>query len=100
MIIYNVTVKVDPQTHEEWLQWMKTKHIPEVIATGFFIDHKIFRLLDLDENDGVTYAIQYFCTSMEDYREYQKNHAPALQQEHSKRYQNKFVAFRSLLQQV
>ncbi len=100
MIVYNVTVKIDTTVHDEWLKWMKSKHIPDVLNTGFFYDHKIFRLLDVDQTDGVTYAIQYFCNNMEDYNEYQKMHAPALQKEHASRYQNKFVAFRTLLQQV
>jgi hypothetical protein len=34
MILYNVTVSVDPEIHDEWLAWMKSKHIPDVLATG------------------------------------------------------------------
>ncbi|MEO8448027.1 MAG: DUF4286 family protein, partial [bacterium] len=28
MILYNVTVNVDDSVHDEWLEWMKTIHIP------------------------------------------------------------------------
>ncbi len=99
MIIYNVTVKVDHEVREDWLNWMKTKHIPDVMETGFFLDNKLYRVM-IDEQDGVTYSVQYSCASLADLEEYQEKYAPALQKEHSLRYQNKFVAFRTLLEKV
>ena len=30
MIIYNVTIKIDLDVHDEWLAWMKLEHIPRV----------------------------------------------------------------------
>ena len=96
MIIYNVTVKVLPEIHDEWLSWMKEIHIPEVLATGCFIENKICQVL-LDETDGVTYSIQYTANSMEDYEHYSANFAAQLQKDHTERYKDKFVAFRTLL---
>ena len=62
MIIYNVTISlVDPTIHEEWLHWMKTKHIPDVMHTGCFLSNKICRLMVDDE---ITYAIQYTCKDL------------------------------------
>ena len=34
MIIYNVTYSIDPEIHEDWLNWMKDHYIPEVISYG------------------------------------------------------------------
>lgn len=99
MIIYNVTVKLEKAIHEEWLNWMKTKHIPDVMATGYFLENRLFRIL-IDEDDGVSYSIQYSCANMLDLQEYQSKHAPALQKEHIDKFRNKFVAFRTLLEQV
>lgn len=100
MIVYNVTVKIDPEVHNEWLDWMKRIHIPAVIHTGFFFDHKIFRLLELNEADGITYTIQYFCDSFENYMQYEKECAPSLQEEHRTKFSDKFVAFRTLMRAV
>ena len=41
---------------------MKFIHIPEVMATGFFLENKICRIHEFEEN-GITYAIQYVCKS-------------------------------------
>ena len=100
MLIYNVTIKIDLETHKEWLQWMKAVHIPDVLKTGCFNDHKICRLLNQDESEGFTYAIQYLCESMETVQKYQESYAPKLQQEHTDRYKGRFVAFRTLMEEV
>ncbi|NQV53325.1 MAG: DUF4286 family protein [Flavobacteriales bacterium] len=97
MIIYNVTVKVENDAHDEWLEWMKQKHIPDVMATGHFIDHQVAKVL-VDDEDGVTYAIQYKCESMTSLETYYATHAPELQREHAERYKDQFVAFRTLLE--
>lgn len=97
MIIYSVTVNIENDVREEWLHWMKEKHIPDVMATGFFIENKICKVL-VDEEQGTTYSIQYTAKSMNDLETYQKEHAPRLQKEHADKYTNKFVAFRTLLE--
>lgn len=99
MIIYNVTLNVDTDVHAEWLRWMKETHIPDVMATGLFLDSRIFRVL-ADDDGGITYAVQYTCADMATYERYRDEHAPRLQAETQKHYGGKFVAFRTLLEVV
>jgi len=63
MHIYNVTSNVKETSHEAWLRWMKTTQIPNILATGKFVDIKISRVLVEEEMGGITYATQY---SLED----------------------------------
>ena len=100
MIIYNVTVNIDHDSHDDWLDWMKSVHIPDVMATGSFLENKISKVLSDQDDGGVTYAIQYVSKDMDTYENYLKEHAPRLQQEHSARYEGKFAAFRTLLEVV
>ena len=101
MIIYNVTVKIEAASHDDWLKWMKETHIPEVMGTGCFTESKIMRMIDPPADaQGITYAIQYFCESVGTLRDYWEKHAPALQADHTKRYDGKFVAFRTVMRQV
>lgn len=97
MVLYNVTIVLDPTIKTEWEEWMKTVHIPDVMATGFFLEYKMSRVIDQNNPDDSTYAIQYLCKSMEALEDYQLNHAPKLQAEHTNRYSGKFGAFRTLL---
>jgi hypothetical protein len=99
MVLYNVTVSIDEDIHEEWLRWMIEVHIPEVLATGHFLENKISRIEGYEEG-GLSYAIQYLVKSREDYDTYQRLHAPRLQQAHTERYAGKFAAFRTVLNVV
>ena len=100
MIVYNVTVKIDTALHDEWKRWMLDVHMPDVMNTGCFISSRMLKVLTDDEPDGVTYSIQYTCNSMDRFLEYEHRHASALRAEHSRRYKDRFVAFRTLLEEV
>jgi hypothetical protein len=100
MIVYNVTIKIDLDVHDLWLRWMKEEHIPQVMETGCFTDNKIYRVLEENTTDGITYAIQYFANSMSDYFDYKENHATRLQQDGISLFPGKYTAFRTLLKTV
>lgn len=100
MILYNVTVKITTDVHQEWVHWMKNTHIPDVLATGLFTGYKMFRIMGDEDPEGVTYAIQYFSPSLEAFLRYRDEHAPRLQAEHAQRYANKYVAFRTLMEEI
>jgi len=64
MYIYNVTVNIDNSAHDEWLQWMKETHIPEVMSTGMFLSNRILQVM-VEEESGTTYSIQYEVKDLE-----------------------------------
>lgn len=101
MIYYNVTVKMDKDIEQEWLQWMKTKHIPDVMQTGDFTASRICKLLEQpDEDEEATYVIQYTCATLHKYNHYIMHYAEALRDEHNKKFKEKFVAFRTIMEEV
>ena len=101
MIIYNVTCNIPESIEGEWVHWMKHVHIPEVIATEKFTGFKILKLLTtVEDNEGVNYAIQYYCQSLDDYEDYMNRFAPALRQKTFDRYGEQVLAFRTLLEEV
>lgn len=100
MIIYNVTINIESELHDEWLSWMKETHVPDVMSTGKFIDSRILRIIGDEDSGGKTYSVQYTCNSMNDFLEYEHDHAQALRAEHTAKFKDKFVAFRTLLEVV
>ena len=100
MIIYNVTVNLEETIASEWVEWMKLKHIPDVMDTKFFSEFRFTKVLSDHGGDGVNYSIQYMCDSLEVLEEYNKVHAPRLQKEHMEKYGDKAVAFRTLLEVI
>jgi hypothetical protein len=99
MIVYNVTVNIDHEVHDTWLEWMKEVHIPDVMATGLFTESRMFRVLAEDEG-GLTYAVQYTAADMAHYERYRDEHAPRLQADAQAMYGGRFAAFRTLLEVV
>ena len=99
MIIYNVTVSIDQSIHDAWFKWMKETHIPGVMGTGCFTEQRMCRVMN-EEDNGLTYAIQYHCADMDTLKRYQKEYAPALQRDYNQRFANKYAAFRTVLEIV
>ncbi|HEV8504067.1 MAG TPA: DUF4286 family protein [Chitinophagaceae bacterium] len=99
-IIYNTTIKVDPQIEKEWIVWQKDIHIPEVMATGLFSDFKFFRLLEQDETDGITYVIQYFTSSIDLYKKYIDEFASLLNEKVFARWSDRFISFHTVMKIV
>ena len=101
MIVYNVTCHLSNELLEEWLTWMKSVHIPEVMQTGCFTESKMLRLLNqADDDEGVNIAIQYTASSLADYERYRDEFAPALQQKTREKYGEQILAYRSLLEEI
>ncbi|KIX21124.1 hypothetical protein SY27_10180 [Flavobacterium sp. 316] len=98
MIIYNVTINIDKSVHDQWLQWMRNKHIDDVLATGLFTSARMVKVLVDEEMGGTTYSVQYFTDSRSKLEDYYKNHAPRLRQEGFELFADKMLAFRTELE--
>ena len=99
MIIYNVTVSVEESITSDWLNWMKTEHIPEVMTCGIFSKAQINRVIDQGDSNN-TFAIAYTCSSIKDLHQYQIKFSSGLQQKHLDRYGDKAVAFRTIMEMI
>jgi len=100
MIIYNVTIKVDPAIADAWVYWMKAEHMPDLMGTDLFIDCRLSRLLQQDDTDGITFSAQYFCEGMDQYDEYIAMYADSMREKANKVFGGKFVAFRTIMETV
>lgn len=98
MIIYNVTINIDETIHDKWIDWMRNKHINDVLATGLFLSAKLVKVLVDEEMGGITYSIQYLAPSRENLESYYENHAPRLRQEGLELFADKMLAFRTELE--
>lgn len=97
MFIYNVTVSVDASVQEDWVKWMQTVHMPDVMKTGCFVDCQLLKVWG-HEDLGPTYSAQYRFLEIKDIDVYQSQFAPALQSDHRQRFADKCTAFRTVLE--
>jgi len=100
LLIYNVTTQVAETIHLEWLEWMRNDYLPAIMATNLFSHYHIVKILDIDESDGPTYAIQYFISSREQYNQFVQHYANKFSQKAFEKWNNKIFSFRSLMEMI
>jgi hypothetical protein len=100
MIIYNITSKVSNAIHMDWLKWTEEVYIPELIATGCFTDGVILQLLEIDDSEGPTFAVQMKAESKALYNRYVEHFAEAMKQKSFAEWGDQFISFRSVMKVV
>lgn len=100
MFIYNVTTKANHSIAAAWLNWLKEEHIPDIISTGCFSHAVILHLLEADDEEGITYAVQYHCESKALYNRYLDKHAGEMRKKVIDKWGDSVIAFRSVMQVV
>ena len=76
MLIYNITLKIEWAIQPQWLAWMKNVYIKTIMESGCFERHQLVRLLEIEEDEGPTYALQLYAASHEKYNWYIENFSP------------------------
>lgn len=100
MIIYNVTINIHESVHDQWMKWMREKHINDVLSTGKFSTARMVKVLVEEEMGGVTYSIQYTTDSKETLERYYQEDAPKLRDEGLALFGDKMLAFRTELEVI
>ncbi len=100
MIVYNISMKVNAAIEKDWVEWQHQEHIPAIMASGQFSDYRFYKLLEEENDEGATYIIQYFASSIENYNSYITHIAPQLRQKAFDKWGNQFIAFRSIMKDV
>lgn len=96
-MFYLVYVWVDREIATDWLTWMCDVHVPDVVQTACFLDAFVVRDSEGDRDGRVAYRVLYRARSEAELERYQRDFAPALQAEHTERYEGRFEARRELL---
>ncbi len=100
MLLYNVTVTIDLEIHDDWVRWMRETHIPDIMASGCFLSYRMCRLLGHEHEDSEIYAVQYLVKDMAHLLRFQQEFAPELQGQHKARYEGRYVVFRTVMELV
>lgn len=94
--LYEVTVRLDPGIAAEWLEWMRTVHLPEILATGCFHRATVTSADGTPAGERPAFILEYLARSPAHYERYQREFAPALQASHTGRYAGRFEASRRI----
>lgn len=100
MLVYNITTKVHTTIDADWLDWQQKVHIPAIMQTGLFTDCRFYRILEQDDTEGRTYATQFMAATADNYQQYIRHHAEQMRQDAFKRWGDRIISFRSLLELI
>lgn len=101
MGIYSITMHIKKDVMHNWIDWMQSDHINDVMSYGFFKKYEFFRIIIPDaSSDEVTFQIHYHFDSIEDYYKYAEVASPDLQRKQSEKFAGKFKASRAILVNV
>lgn len=99
MYIYNVTINIQEEIHDEWVKWMKEEHIPDMLKTGKFKKALMTRVMVKEEMGGITYSVQYTAENKQMLERYYEEDAKTLRGKASI-FEGKYVAFRTELEVI
>ena len=100
MLLYNITVGIDKDVEQTWLDWVREYYLPKIMATRLFTESKIYKILHDNDDNSVSYSIQLFATRIENVTWYLQEFAPKLIEEHRQKFLNQHVVFQTLLEEV
>lgn len=100
MLIYNITLKIEWAIQPEWLQWMQEVYITALMNTGCFTQYQLVRLLDVDEEEGPTYALQLYAINRKNYNDYRQMHLPQMQKMSYEKWNGDVMSFSTLMESV
>ena len=100
MIVYNSTVKVDAAIAADWLEWLQQEQAPQMLATGLFSKFHILQLLQTEDSDGPTYAVQFYAASLDAFESYLAHHAEHFRQQTAERWGGDFIAFNTVMEVI
>ncbi len=100
MIIYNQTIKVDWEIHNEFKFWIEEEVMEDAKNSDIIQTSKFLKLLDVDTSDGMIYCVQHYFDSQMAYNQYKMTEDLTFQRELKERFTDKLVIFTSILAEV
>tara|TARA_B100001758_G_C17937025_1_gene366381 strand:+ start:122 stop:415 length:294 start_codon:yes stop_codon:yes gene_type:complete len=96
MIIYEIEILINRDLEIEWVQWMESTHIKDVMNTNLFNAFRLLKKL----NAHHTYIVQYETDSIDNYIQYEEFFAKSLKEDHMKKFEGMFQAKRRLYKEI
>jgi hypothetical protein len=100
LLIINQTFLIDDGVLSEWLDWTKLVYIPEVISSGFFSNHRIFKIHEGGSEEGSTFSFQFLIHSNKYLPEIRQNFDSKYEPLLTNTFGEKVLFFRTILEEM
>lgn len=100
MLLYNITINIDKELSNKWLNWMKQDYLIAAKETGLLQESRVMQLLFQEHMEGITYSVQLYFENQSKLDLYKSKHEDQIHQTLYKEFPQKFVEFKTLLEEV
>ncbi|MDD2437451.1 MAG: DUF4286 family protein [Massilibacteroides sp.] len=100
MIVYNTTFHLDNGIWDEGVTFLKEVYLPRASSSGFLLNPILRRVLSSDEEEGVSYSVQFHVKNVDTLNFWLENEGCALHQELAARFGTKIAGFSTLLEEI
>lgn len=99
MILYNITVIVDPDIEVEFKEWAHRIFLPSLANTEIFKSQSLLKVLD-SPNEGETYSLQMIASDADNIKLFQETQLSLLHDKTGNVWANKIYLFESQMQYI
>lgn len=100
MIIYNTTYHVTDKVYASFLNWIKEKHIPHMIAEGKFSDARVSKVISQEEQEGNSVSVQLTAVNMESYSAWNQQYGDLFRMEIASLFSGEVLYFCTFLEVI
>ncbi|MEG1660855.1 MAG: DUF4286 family protein [Bacteroides sp.] len=100
MIIYNTTFHIEKEAVSDCVNYLKECYIPQAATGGFLHSPCLRRVLQSEEGEGESYAVQFLVKNTETLNYWLQNEGAALHRGLLLRFGQQVVGFTTLLEEI
>ena len=97
-LLINDTISIHPDHAKSWLNWIHLVVMPLVKKQSVIESFRLTKIRGNEDENGITYALQFICPDEGSYADFINNFDPKLQREQQNRFRGNFGSFRSILE--
>ncbi len=100
MLIFNTTYKVSNSFTDSWIKWIQSSHIPFMMADKQFSRPQIAKIVGSEDEEGVSYSVQFHISDMQTLMDWHKQNATDFQQRFQKEFGSNVQFFSTVLEVI
>lgn len=98
MLIFNTTYQVTTNHTDNWIQWIKTEHIPFMLQSEVFIEPQITKIVGSEDETGTSFSVQFKINDMDALVLWHNQYATIFQDKVSSKFGTEVVFFSTVLE--
>ncbi len=98
MIIFNTTYCVTDKVYGGFIKWLKEQHIPQMLASGFFSDERVSKVITQEEQEGTSVSVQLTAQSMDAIADWNEQHGDLFKMEVASLFSEEVLFFSTFME--